>query len=140
MKIKKQYRYLVIILMSVLFFGTRSLALAQGYVQKERIPGAEPTSNFITYLGDLYKFGISIAAILAIFMIAFGAFVYIVTSAGNSSKMGNAKDMIFNAIYGLIIALIAYLILFVVNPDLVNGTLLQQADPRSYIRDSWRGR
>ena len=134
MKIKKQYRHLVsILLTSVFFFGTPLLVLAQGYMQKERIPGFEPTRDFIEYLSNLYKFGISIAAILAIFMIAFGAFVYIVTSAGNSSKMGNAKDMIFNALYGLIIALVAYLILFVVNPDLVDGTLPRQVDPRTYI-------
>ncbi len=122
MKIKKQCKYIIVsAFASMFFFGVPFLTLAQGYEQKERIPGFGLTPDFIEYLSNLYKFGISIAAILAIFMISFGAFLYIVTSAGNSSKMGNAKDMIFNAIFGLIVVLVAFLILFVVNPDLVRG-------------------
>jgi hypothetical protein len=93
--------------------------------QLEKIPGQEPVgeSDLIGYLDSLYKFGISITGILAIFMIAFGAFGYMVTSAGNSSKKIDAKEKISNALIGLIIALTAYLFLYVINPDLVRGTL-----------------
>lgn len=91
----------------------------------ENIPGqtSAGSSNLIGYLDNLYKFGISITGILAVFMIALGAFSYIVTSAGNSSKMMNAKEMINNALIGLVIVLTAYLFLYVINPDLVGGTL-----------------
>lgn len=92
----------------------------------ENIPGQTAVtdpSDLVGYLNNLYKFGISITGILAIFMIALGSFAYIVTSAGNSSKMLNAKETIQNALIGLVIALSAYLFLFVINPDLVGGTL-----------------
>jgi hypothetical protein len=92
--------------------------------QLEKIPGQEPvTDDLAKFLDNLYKFGISITGILAVFMVALGAFMYIVTSAGNASKMMNAKDMITNALIGLVIALTAYLFLYVINPDLVTGTL-----------------
>lgn len=92
----------------------------------ESIPGQEnraTESDLVLYLENLYRFGISITGILAIFMIGLGAFAYIVTSAGNSSKMMDAKDTIQNALIGLAIALTAYLFLYVINPDLVGGTL-----------------
>jgi len=91
----------------------------------ENIPGETSVgdANLIGYLENLYNFGISITGILAIFMIAVGAFAYIVTSAGNPSKMMDAKEKITNALIGLIIALTAYLLLYVINPDLVKGTL-----------------
>lgn len=122
MKTKNIIKFLRLVFLSVIALSAQGFALAS-YTQREAIPGAPRRNNFIEYLGDLYGFGIAIAAILAIFMIALGSFIYIVSSAGNSAKMGNAKDMIFNALYGLIIVLIAYLILFVVNPDLVRGTI-----------------
>ena len=37
--------------------------------------------------------------------------------------MGTAKGVIFDSIIGLVIALTAYLLLYVINPDLVNVTL-----------------
>ncbi|GEM_PF-1935823 len=91
----------------------------------ENIPGQTPVGegDLIGFLNNLYKFGISITGILAIFMIGVGAFAYIVTSVGNSSKMIDAKEKIQNALIGLVIVLTAYLFLYVINPDLVNGTL-----------------
>ena len=133
MKTKKIVSFLRFVCLCTLAFSARGFVLAS-YVQREAIPGAPRRNNFIQYLADLYGFGIAIAAILAIFMISLGAFVYIVSSAGNSAKMGNAKDMIFNAIYGLIIVLIAYLILFVVNPDLVRGTIDSVPHAIEYMR------
>jgi hypothetical protein len=51
-------------------------------------------------------------------MIIIGGFMYM-TAAGNTSKAGTAKTVITDAIYGLIVALSAYLLLFIINPDLV---------------------
>ena len=96
---------------------------SSAFVNQEKIPGQKQTDNLIDYLNGLYTFGIAIAGILAVVMISLGAFSYIVTSGGNSSKMLDAKDMITEAIFGLILALAAYLLLFVLNPDLIGGTV-----------------
>jgi hypothetical protein len=48
-----------------------------------------------------------------------GAIMY-VASAGNPSRMGDAKDRIMSAILGIIILLASFLILRTISPDLVN--------------------
>jgi hypothetical protein len=52
-------------------------------------------------------------------MIAVGGFTYM-ASAGNTSAIKKGKGMITDALIGLIIALFAWFILNVINPDLVN--------------------
>ncbi|MFW5885120.1 MAG: pilin [Patescibacteria group bacterium] len=95
----------------------------------EKIPGQEKeSSNLIEYLNNLYRFGLSAVAILAVFMIALGAFSYLVTAVGNPSKVQSAKETISNALFGLALAFLAYLILYVINPDLVSGTLNQPSE------------
>ena len=102
-------------------FGVVCFVSAAGYTTHEEIPGSGGgTNSFSTFLQQLYNFGLGSAAILAIIMIGAGAFIYIVTSAGNASKMANGKNIIMSALYGLGIALIAHLMLFLINPDLIN--------------------
>lgn len=121
---------------SCCFFEINLVKASGQYANKELIPGQESTSDFIVYLRQLYVFGIGFAAVLAAMMISFGAFVYIVTSAGNVAKMTDAKEMIFNAIYGLVLALLAYLILSLINIDLVSGKI-RTAPPVSYFERSY---
>ncbi|MFO7806935.1 MAG: hypothetical protein R6V40_00735 [Candidatus Moraniibacteriota bacterium] len=106
----------------------------------EKIPGQEEeSSNLVEYLNNLYLFGLSAVAILAVFMIALGAFTYLVTAVGNPSKMQTAKEYITNALFGLALAFLAYLILYVVNPDLVGGTLGEPGEVVEEIlgEESW---
>lgn len=110
------------LLIATLFVGTS--AFAGSYTTKEIIPGeAGGTNDFMSFLNSLYNFGIGISAMLAVFMVGFGAFKYIVFSAGNASTMGDAKETIYSAIFGLGMALAAWLILYVINPDLVNNSM-----------------
>ena len=46
-----------------------------------------------------------------------------ITSAGNTSAAGTAKKVITDALLGLVAAFLAYLLLYVINPDLVNLNL-----------------
>ena len=120
---------------SLLF--SSSFTIAQTYQIHEKIPGQEGKAGVINginygnsgvdtlqdYLESAYKFGIAIVAILAVVMIGIGGFMYIVTSAGNAGKLANAKEIITSAILGLVMALLSWLILFVINPDLVGNAL-----------------
>jgi hypothetical protein len=93
------------------------------YTQLEPIPGSENAgSDLKSFVGSIYKFGIWTVGIAAVLMITIGGFMYL-TSAGNTSKMDSAKRVIMNAVIGLIAALTAYLILYVINPDLVNTNI-----------------
>ena len=65
-----------------------------------------------------YYFIISIAGIAAFVMLIWGGIEWM-TSAGNPTKIGEAKERINSAFLGLIIILSSYLILQVINPDLI---------------------
>ncbi|MDZ7611282.1 MAG: pilin [Candidatus Moranbacteria bacterium] len=120
-----------------LFYGAYAPAQAQTL---SRIPGQESTADdLIEYLNNFYKFGLSSIAILAVFMIAVGAFTYLVLAVGNPSKMQSAKEKITNALFGLALAFLAYLMLFVINPDLVSGTIAGLSEKTQEIQNNTKG-
>lgn len=113
--------------LAILFFVSGSgIALAAGYIYTpmEKIPGFgqdasdKPFSDFPNYILSITKFVIWTVGIAALLMIIIGGFMYI-TSAGNTSRTETAKTVIFDALYGLLVALAAWLLLYVINPDLV---------------------
>ncbi len=118
----KSKNHLIGLITGFVVLGVGKISLA-AYTLHEKIPGQENITSLQSYLEAIYKFGIAIVALLAVVMIAVGAFMYIVASAGNAAKLANAKEIITSAILGLVMALLAWLILFVINPDLVSGGL-----------------
>ncbi len=134
MQKKNRNRIILLGLMLVFVFSTTSTVLGGSYTTHEEIPGqGGVTNDFPTFLKMLYNFSIGIVAILAIIMVGVGAFTYIVTSAGNASKMADGKEMIYSALFGLAIALIAYITLFLINPDLISGTIESVSTIPQYI-------
>lgn len=93
------------------------------YTLLERIPGGENAGGDLeTYVENIYRIALIIVTLSAVLMLSVGGFMYL-TSAGNTSAMGSAKSVIFDSLIGLVIAITAWLILNVINPDLVNVTL-----------------
>ncbi len=89
------------------------------YTLLEKIPGQESaTGNLPSYVQAVLNATMMIIVLSAVFMISVGGFLYL-TSAGNTSRAGQAKSIITDAILGLILALVAYLVLYIINPDLV---------------------
>lgn len=96
---------------------------AFSYQPLEQIPGAQmATTSFPQYVQGIYKFGIWTVGLAALFMLSVGGFIYL-SSGGNTATIGKAKTYIWDALIGLVLALLAYLILYVINPDLVNVNL-----------------
>jgi len=99
--------------------GERAAAIGlMTYTPMEEIPGLGKPSNFYDYISAIYKFGIGAIGICALLMIIVGGYMYI-TSAGNNASMEKAKGVITDAIVGLLLAFSSYLILYIINPDLV---------------------
>lgn len=71
------------------------------------------------YINNFYIFFAGVAGIFAVVMMMWGGFHYIV-SAGNPQKMNQGKEIISNAIIGLILVLTSYLLLKTINPNLVS--------------------
>jgi phosphatidylglycerophosphatase A len=95
-------------------------ASAQGYSPLVRIPGlpATGTVNLSMYLVGIYNFLLSIVGIVAVMMLIIGGMRYI-TAAGNSAAVGDAKDIIQNAIVGLLLALLSWVFIATINPDVL---------------------
>lgn len=92
------------------------------YTVEIPIPGA-PTQELglIEYIKYLYVFALGIVGLTAFGAMVYGGIVYM-SSAGNPSLQTEAKDRITNALLGLGLLLISWLILNTINPDLVNLT------------------
>ncbi|MFA5935443.1 MAG: hypothetical protein WC787_01120 [Patescibacteria group bacterium] len=75
------------------------------------------------YLAAVYRYLISFAAIAAAIMIVYGGFLYIVAQTG--AKVRKGKDIITDALIGLMLVLGAYLILDTLNPALTQPATLR---------------
>jgi len=91
------------------------------YTLLESFPGFFQAKSELTDLPTMilaiYKFGIWTIGIAGLFMLVVGGFMYM-ASAGNTSTASNARGIIWDALLGIVAALGAYLILYVINPDL----------------------
>ena len=94
------------------------------YKLLEKIPGTDGLSgsDLPGYVSAIYKVALVIVTLSAVLMLTIGGFMYL-TSAGNTASMGSAKGIIYDSLIGLVIALSAWLILYVINPDLVQTSL-----------------
>lgn len=95
------------------------------YQLLEGIPGQSANqSDLPGYVKSIINAGLILIVLSAVFMVTVGGFLYL-TSAGNNAKAKDAKDIIRDSLIGLGLAMLAYLILYVINPDLVNLRLSQ---------------
>jgi len=124
----KQFKLIIAVTIIVFFFlSFAGIALGAGnfqYILLEGIPGTgliqgQPAPDFNQYILDIYNGMIVVIGVCALFMITLGGYMYI-TSAGNTAILGRAKSIIADAIIGLVLALLAYLIFYTINPTLVN--------------------
>ncbi len=81
---------------------------------------AQP-NNLSVYLNIMIRLFIGICAVLAVIMIVVGGLQYMTNELISSKEQG--KERIMNAIYGLILALGAYMLLYTINPDLLKTDL-----------------
>ncbi|MDQ1283822.1 MAG: hypothetical protein QG620_170 [Patescibacteria group bacterium] len=99
------------------------------YTPMEKIPGFETAGgDFPAYILAIYRFGLWTVGIAALLMISVGGYMYI-TSAGNNAQTGKAKGIITDAIIGVLLALTSYLLLYTINPDLVQIKILSTTAP-----------
>lgn len=71
------------------------------------------------FISRLYQFGLMAVGLAAFGSIVYGALQYIL-AAGNMGKVEDAKEIIKQAIYGIMLLLGAYVLLYTINPELVN--------------------
>jgi len=98
-----------------------NFAGAQVYTPLVQISGLPPGGavNLSIYLVGLYDFLLSIVGIAAVMMPIIGGMRYI-TAAGNQAAVSDAKDIITNALAGLLLAILSWIVVAEINPDVLH--------------------
>ena len=79
-------------------------------------------AGFIGWIQNFYQFSLIAGVFLAVGVIVWAGLRYAL-AAGNPSGQSDARDQILQALLGLILLFGAYLILFTINPNLINLSL-----------------
>jgi hypothetical protein len=103
------------------------------------VPGVTDSSNALTfpqYVNQIFKLSVSAGAMLAVLMFVLGGFEYMTGTKAGDKKSG--LDRIQGAITGLVLLLSVYLILYVINPCILNITVLSDGtSPCSPVEQVW---
>ncbi len=117
-----------------------ALTFAQeAFVPLTEIPGVTNAGSFSGFLNGAFKLGLAISATLAVVMITIGGFQYMASESVFSKSAG--RERIQNAVVGLLIALLIWLILFTINPKLlefdikVNKLNIEKLIPKEQVSD-----
>lgn len=89
------------------------------------------------YVNIFYRFAVSAVAIIAASMIMYSGVSWL-TAAGNSQRIGEAKERLVAAISGLIITVLSFIILNTINPKLVQlqNPTIQYTEPPASVSET----
>jgi hypothetical protein len=111
----------ILILLGLFFiFPTISVLAQQDYVLLAELPNLKsvPQENALgKYIPYIFNMAVGLSAVAAVVMIVFGGFQYITTDALQGKQQG--RERILNAVKGLVLVITAYLILYTINPGLL---------------------
>ena len=122
----KIHKKILPLIMIAIFFFTVSVSMAQTLEYKPISEGAlqsigvsqSDISNLPVFLGAIYNFGIAAAVVLTVIMMIWGGIEMMVTESFTGKSA--AKEKIQNALVGLLMALLSYIILYTINPCFVD--------------------
>lgn len=122
---------LIAILVMPFFNTTYAQAKDSDYTFLAPLPGTSKTSETCTgttcktdlqkYLPGAFNLSVAIAAVLAFIMITFGGITYAVSDSISGKEDG--KKYIENALWGLLLVIGAYIILYTINPQILDFKL-----------------
>lgn len=101
--------------------GFVPLACTEGSSKLGQLYAAEGLGD---YVNKLFLFSLTIGAIMAIVRLMWGGYLYMGSGDMWSSK-SRAREVLGDAVLGLLLLLAIYLILFQINPDLLNLDVLK---------------
>lgn len=125
-KTQKTFLYFVIAFILIMpMFVYAETATPIKYTPIEDIPFVGKQSEFTAYLKAIFQFGIAAIAIVSVITIMIGGYLYIFS--GGSKEVEKAKSMVVNALLGLGLALVSWIIVYTINPDLVELKKIRSA-------------
>jgi len=112
--------FILIFLINFVFFLRMNIVLAQVDTSTSftiSYPPFAEAENIADLVIKLYNYALGISGTLAVIMIVYGGLKYL-SSPGNPSALTDAKDIIYNAVFGIVILTGAFLVLNTINPSL----------------------
>lgn len=94
------------------------------------------SSNLTSFLSAVFSFAIAAAVALALIQIIRGGIIKMTTDSWQGKSASN--EMITNAVYGLGLVLVSWLVLYTINPTLVSfsgNTFLNPVKPPTVVRN-----
>lgn len=106
-----------------------------------RLADAYNTPELGPFINKVFVGMISLGAILAVLRLAWAGFVYM--SSDLPGAKGNAKEIISDTLLGLFLLLSIWLILYQINPQILNLDALKNVSPRQNVgprqdADKWQ--
>lgn len=98
--------------------GTEASPLLSGILRSESLP---------QFLNGLFKFAIAIGAMLAVLQFARAGFLYMTSDIWSDKQ--HAKDILGDAVLGLLLLLAVWLILNTINPEILNLDAVRNIQP-----------
>lgn len=93
-------------------------------VQNEQISKLfDPNSSLGDFFNGLFYTALAVGAMLAVLRLGYAGFMYMTSDVWSSKQ--KATEMIQQAVTGLLLLLAVYLILFQINPDILNLDILK---------------
>jgi len=137
---KKIFVILTLLFCGCMFFSFAETSMAVGAVTdtsagsyQQLSPITDPATNqavgttdFPTYLQAAYRIGIGACFVLGVVMFTWAGIEYILSESMNTKS--DAKKRITAALTGLAIALVSYVLLYTINPDLLKFNNILPAD------------
>lgn len=87
-------------------------------------------SDFIDLIRYFYVFGLGLIGVVAVGVLIYGGIMYML--AGTVTSTEDARKYIWGAVAGLVLAFGSYIILYTINPDLVNFQLDVKPAPSEF--------
>lgn len=85
------------------------------------------TNNLSSYINNVFKIAISLGAMLAVLQLVRAGYIRMISGVGSWTSQSKAGEIISNAILGLLLLLGVYLVLYQINPCIVNLNLLNSS-------------
>lgn len=113
-----------IIILSLLLFLVVNISIVYGAeVEKDILPGIGRATDVAGLVEGLINIIIAVGVLLSVIMLSIGGFQYMTQDAGSTKEA--AKKTMTQAVLGVLILLAAYLILYIINPQILDIKFLE---------------
>lgn len=118
MNLPRLIKFIVLFACVAVFFTPAVFAQTPITIDTTFLTPDTNASSVPQFISKFYELGLGIAGIIAVGMIVVGAIFYTISGA-SPQKKGEAKDIIFSAIWGVVLLFGSYVILKSINPQLI---------------------